>query len=243
MSNSSREIWSDDELKAALDAYLYMLQMQLAGIPFSANQISDMLLSGPLSRKNSASIRYRMRNISAVVVSKNLPPLSMFSPAEQVGRNVWAKLEAFLTSRKDTLKSVSDLQSGAQKTTTSREVSRSLDELKRRLSELEALRPIGIGHNNPPGEFEFSSEEVRVVIQAIDGVANETDLNDARDDRVKHLSEVLISFGLKAAVWTGQRITDFAKASAIAAGSGFGLHLSGLGKQILSTLDILFKFF
>ncbi|TRW95225.1 hypothetical protein FNJ84_17195 [Paracoccus sp. M683] len=242
MNDRSQALWTDEELQAALDAYLYMLQMELSDVPFSAAQLTNALLSGPLSRRNSASIRYRMRNISAVAASNGLPTLSAFSPAEQVGRNVRAKLEKLLMSREDALASIRKLQSDAENTT-SLEVLRALEELKNRLSELEASRPIGIGHNNPPGDFEFSSDEVRTVSKSVEEIAKEVALGESEGERVSQLSKVISSFGLKAAVWAGQRITDFSKASAIAAGSGFGLHLSGLGEQVLSTLRLLFQLF
>lgn len=243
MNEKKQALWTDEELQAALDAYLYMLQMELSDIPFSASQLSKALLSGPLGRRNSASIRYRMRNISAVAASNGLPTLSAFSPAEQVGRNVRAKLEKFLMSRDEALVSIRKLQSDAKLTTTNQEVLRALVELKNRLSELEASRPIGIGHNNPPGDFEFSSDEVHAVSKSVEEITNVVALDESESDRVSQLSKVVSSFGIKAAVWAGQRMTDFSKASAIAAGSGFGLHLSGLGEQVLSTLRLLFQLF
>lgn len=243
MKKNIRSLWSDDELQAALDAYLYMLQMELSSIPFSAAQQSNVLLTGPLSARNSASIRYRMRNISAIIASKHLPTLSSFSPAEQVGRNVRAKLEALLATREETLAGIRGLQTHVRQNATNHDILRALEQLKDRLSGLEAARPVGIGHNNPPGELEFSSEEVRSASSAVEAIALEVSSERPERERLIILAEFLSSFGLKASVWTGQRVTDFAKASAITAGSGFGLHLSGLGEQILSTLRLVFHMF
>ncbi|MCY4239509.1 MAG: hypothetical protein OXC93_14385, partial [Rhodospirillaceae bacterium] len=241
MNKKRKILWTDEELQAALDAYLYMLKIELSDIHFSVTQLFNALLSGPLTRRSSASIRYRMRNISSVVASKGLPTLSAFSPAENVGQKVREKLEKFLMSRDEALESIRKLQVDARQTTTNQEVLRALEELKGRLSELDASRPIGIGHNNPPGDFEFSAEEVRTVLRSVEEIANEITLEKSERDRVKKLSKVVSSFGLKVAVWTGQRITDFTKASAITAGSGFILHLSGLDEQVLSTLRLLFQ--
>ena len=243
MNKKRSPLWSDDELKAALDAYLYMLQMELSFIPFSATQQSDTLISGPLNGRNSASIRYRMRNISAVIASNNLPTLSAFSPAERVGRNVRAKLESLLAARKETLATIRSLQTDAGQSATKEAVVRALEELKGQLSKLEAARPVGIGHNKPPGELELSSEEVRSASGAIEAIVSEVSSETSERENVIKLSKVLSSLGLKASVWAGQRITDFVRASAIAAGSGFGLHLSGLGEQILSTLRLVFNLF
>ena len=58
------DIWSDDELRASVDAYLYMLRLEVSSIPYSPAEYSKFLQSGPLRDRNDASIRYRMRNIS-----------------------------------------------------------------------------------------------------------------------------------------------------------------------------------
>ena len=50
------------------------------------------------------------------------------------------------------------------------------------------------------------------------------------------------SFGLKLAIWTGQRVTDFAKAGAVAAGTGFGVWLTGLGDHIIEVLHMIARF-
>lgn len=85
---AAREPWSDEELSAALDAYLYMLQLQLSSIPFSAERHSETLLSGPLHQRSRASVRYRMRNISAVAQDRGVPTVAAFSSAMQLGRGV-----------------------------------------------------------------------------------------------------------------------------------------------------------
>jgi hypothetical protein len=63
----SNVLWTDAELESAVDAYVFMLQAQRAGLPNPKDVSTQLLLSGPLSIRNDASLRYRMRNISAVV--------------------------------------------------------------------------------------------------------------------------------------------------------------------------------
>lgn len=235
------ELWSDGELKAALDAYLYMLQLELSSIPFSATEYSEALLCGLLHKRNEASIRYRMRNISHVVSERGLPTLSAFSSAPQVGRNVIRRINELLDARADTIHAIRQLGSRNASDVGLPDVLRSLLELKNRISALEVGFPVGIGHNNPPDSIDFSGEEVTDVATAIDSIGKE--IADGQPDPkvVRTLSQQVSAFGLKVWVWSGQRLTDFAKAGAVAAGTGFGLSISGLGEQIVNTLRSLFQ--
>jgi hypothetical protein len=101
MANILRnEIWSIDELRAAVDAYLYMLRLEASSIPFSSTAYSRFLLTGPLRDRNEASIRYRMRNISQVMEERGAPVLRSFSPAPQVGKNVKKTINQLLDERR-----------------------------------------------------------------------------------------------------------------------------------------------
>ena len=55
--------WSDSELRTSIDAYLYMLQLETAAVPFSVVEQERLLISGPLSARNEVSVRYRLRNM------------------------------------------------------------------------------------------------------------------------------------------------------------------------------------
>lgn len=235
--------WNDEELRAALDAYLYMLQLELSSVPFSAEKYSQLLRSGPLEERSPASVRYRMRNISAVVAGQNLPVIVAFSPAEQVGRNVRAKIEQMLDDRKETLESIKRLNSFSPSPASVEDVLRNLDDLKTRLSKMEEEKPVGIGHNNPPGDFEYPFEEIRSANDAVDAIKVEIISGKPDLNRVSTLSQILSSLALKALTWTGQRITDFSKAAAVTAGSGFGVYASGLSEHVLAALRALFQLF
>lgn len=239
--SSKAERWNDGELRVALDAYLYMLQLELSSVPFSAAEQSEVLLSGPLHKRNSASVRYRMRNISHVLGERGLPTLDAFSAAPQVGRNVTARLNALLDARSDTLSAIRHLNDGVTGSTGLSDVLQSLSELKERVRAIEGARKVGIGHNNPPDNIDLSVEEISEVEAAIDGISREVANGQHDPETVRTLSQRISAFGLKVTVWSGQRLSDFARAGAIAAGSGFGLSLSGLGEQIISTLRNLFQ--
>lgn len=59
--------WTDEELRGAVDGYLWMLGEQEAGRPYSKSEVRRGLLEGVLSSRTKPSVEFRMRNISAVL--------------------------------------------------------------------------------------------------------------------------------------------------------------------------------
>jgi hypothetical protein len=98
VAKSSKILWTDNELVSAVEFYLFMLQAQRAGLAYPKDTGTKLLLSGPLNTRNDASLRYRMRNISAVISEMGGPVLAEYSPAQQVGVNVRMRLRASLLS-------------------------------------------------------------------------------------------------------------------------------------------------
>lgn len=234
------EIWSLDELRAAVDAYLYMLRLEASSIPFSSTAYSRFLLTGPLRDRNEASIRYRMRNISQVMEERGAPVLRSFSPAPQVGKNVKKTINQLLDERRISVVDKRAADGGEPIELSS--VLASLSELKNMLVSLSPEHTLGFGHNNPPGIFAITAEDIMDANNAV--AALESELPTASPDRrrISELTDRLGRFGLKLALWTGERITDFAKAGAVAAGTGFGVWLTGLSDKIVEALHMIFKF-
>lgn len=89
--------WTDDELKAAVEAYLTMLDQQEAGQLYSKARVRHALLEGMLSSRSGPSIEYRMRNISAVLELHGRAILAGYLPAVNVGENaaqrIWTIIE------------------------------------------------------------------------------------------------------------------------------------------------------
>ncbi len=111
------------------------------------------------------------------------------------------------------------------------------------ISELqEKSRTVGIGHNNPPETLEFDVKELSEAYAAITAIESELAKNAADKKRIESESGKIAKLGMKIAIWSGERFTDFAKAGAVAAGTGFGLTLSILGGQIIDTLSALFGY-
>lgn len=90
------ELWSDDELRAAIGAYRQMADEEQAGRPYSKSEIRDQLLSGPLKIRSKGSFEYRMANISAVLDEAGKPWLDGYKPARNVGANVKARMAPLL---------------------------------------------------------------------------------------------------------------------------------------------------
>ena len=93
---SSRQDWSEEELIAAVDAYLDMLRSQSLGQPFSKAEYRRRLMEGPLSARNDASIEFRMQNISAAMSELCLPTVKGYLPARHVGNNVKDKIKKLI---------------------------------------------------------------------------------------------------------------------------------------------------
>lgn len=88
--------WTDDELTAAVKAYVGMLRDQVAGKPFNKKAINRTLREGPLSARTSSSVELRMQNISAVMAELGRPRVVGYLPATGVGSNVRERIIAIL---------------------------------------------------------------------------------------------------------------------------------------------------
>ena len=88
--------WDEEELKAAVDAYLHMLSQEHAGEPYSKEANRRELRNGALRNRSDQSIEYRMRNISAVLSVHGRKTLKGYLPAPNVGAAVSEKLWALL---------------------------------------------------------------------------------------------------------------------------------------------------
>lgn len=85
--------WTDDELKAALRAYLGVLAWEQGGETFSPTQVHRSLTSGPLAGRNEGSISRRMSNISSVMITAGEPSVARYKPSfDHVGANVSATI-------------------------------------------------------------------------------------------------------------------------------------------------------
>ena len=101
MANQYNREWSDEELAAAVDAYLEMLRHQKDGRPYNKAEINRSLREpgSPLQGRTKASIEYRMQNISAVLADEKLPIVEGYAPAANVGENIRTRILSLLKKR------------------------------------------------------------------------------------------------------------------------------------------------
>lgn len=88
-------IWSRDEYKASVDAYLAMLVDELAGRPSSKRAVRLALLN-KLNGRTAASSEKRMQNISAALVERKLPFILGYKPLANYADDLDAVLDEAL---------------------------------------------------------------------------------------------------------------------------------------------------
>jgi 5-methylcytosine-specific restriction protein A len=80
-------IWTIDELRTTVIAYIEMLNLELEGTKYNKAKYNEKIRSAGVNRSRG-SIEYRMRNISAVFESIGLPIIQGYLPAKNVGEKV-----------------------------------------------------------------------------------------------------------------------------------------------------------
>jgi len=240
---SSNTLWTDAELADAVDTYVFLLRAQSVSLPFRTEVAAGALLNEGLPARNDASLRYRFRNISAVVRDLGGPLLAGYSPAEQVCAGVRQRIKALLLANPDFPK----LLGGTQARGTDSDLPRpdgqqaalgALARLRQSLDEVEH-ELLGIGHNNPPepmfadGQRRGAFDDVRRNI-----VALESEMERSAPDRavVTAHSLGLVQFGVRMAAWAGQRTTKFTDVALAALAPALVLKVTGLLPVLLEAL-------
>lgn len=231
-------VWTDSELAIAIDAYLYLLQLELSGVSWSQKDLADFLQDEALLQRNEASIRYRMRNISHVLVTRNLPRLKPYSGASQVGSGVELRISGLLDERSDVLAAIQkNFETKISQTDDQIQTLEKLDQLYEKLSEYDSDGLVGIGHNNPPSSLSLEESDIASAKRQIIEIKEQIQSAEPDQFQIEKSKSSLAKFGLKLAIWVGQRVTDFSKAAAIAAGTGFGVWSVGLAPKVVEVLQ------
>ena len=76
-------LWTDEELKKAVQAYLRMLNCERNGTPYVKAEINREL-QGKINR-NRGSIEKRFQNISSILADHNLPYIKGYLPLNNIG--------------------------------------------------------------------------------------------------------------------------------------------------------------
>ncbi len=244
---STREVWTDAELASAVEAYVFMLRMERAGLPYRKEAARDVLLDGPLENRNDAAIRYRMRNISAVITELGGPVLPAYTPAEQVGVNVRLRVRSLLEENPGFRDIVSVIPTPevliSSPDLRREEALAHLSELRSQIALLERLF-LGVGHNGPPEPLTMEAParhhfaQARADIAALEAEVQK-DLPDKKD--VKSRLDRLLDFGLRASIWLGQRVTKFIDKSLEVAVPIVVAQASGLLPVLIETIQAVTK--
>jgi hypothetical protein len=214
-TQTAGRLWTDTELAVSVDAYVFLLGLHHAGLSYPRSRAEVLLLEGPLSNRNDVALRYRMRNISAVVAELGGPTLPEYSPAEQVGTKVRARLRDILTEHPQFQRILTDSKKGQDfvRHYTRADALDRLEILRARLLEIEEeVVGIGIGHNRPPEPIamtEIGRVQFDQAREAIQWLKDEIQFVAPNHERVPTASSRLAEFGLKLALWAGERATKF----------------------------------
>lgn len=80
--------WSVSEIRAAVDAYLKMLALELNGKKFVKTEENLALRQTALPTRTKGSVEFRMQNISTVLMNMDRDFIKGYKPARNVGSNV-----------------------------------------------------------------------------------------------------------------------------------------------------------
>lgn len=233
--------WSDDELRRSIEVYVLLLRFQLLSQDDRVEPVAQAMLSDVLALRNDAAIRYRMRNISAVVQELGAPFLSDFSPAESVGRHVRGKIRAMLLEDEGFVRMLrpngdGDADAKAKALYAVRILRNHIEDLERQL----AWR----GHNGPPDQKDCSPERIQLR-SALDDIGSiERELEKSSPDKAVVKSQVTRILGLFTvfAGWVGARTTKFVDAALVASAPIVVAKVTGILPALVNAVEAVFKF-
>lgn len=104
LSIDEEGLWTEDELRVAVEAYLDMLRLENGGIEYSKAEYNRRLRSGPLSARSESAVEYRMQNISSVLAGMGRSRIDGYRPAANVGPANEARLRALIASVEASIK-------------------------------------------------------------------------------------------------------------------------------------------
>lgn len=213
--------WTDDELRRSVEAYVLLLRLQIQGADTRWEPLAQALLGQSLAQRNNAAIRYRMRNISAVVQELGGTVLADFSPAESVGTIVRPKIRAMLLENAEFARMLnpvdsSELNAASDARAALRILRGHIEDLEREL----AWR----GHNGPPNQVDGNVEldQLREAIDDIDVIDAELQQPNPDTQIVKSRTNKLLMLVSKLGKWLSARTTKFVDATLSAAGTVLG---------------------
>ncbi|MGV1957778.1 hypothetical protein ACQZ5G_14815 [Agrobacterium sp. 22-214-1] len=247
---AQNKLWTDDELFTAVDSYIFLLRAERAGVTISDAKTARSLLSGILGNRNDTSVLYRMRNISEVVRELGVSPLGIYPPAENVGKNVAERIKKFLHAHSDFRLILEDTKADQSREGKPPSIARAdvltrLTFLHSYISDLER-ELLGIGHNGPPGALtsdgpsRLDFDMARSAIEALKlQISEEKSFEKAPNPHI----ETLMKFGLKVALWVGERATKFSDVTLKLLAPIVVAKATGLAPVLYDAVSAATKFF
>lgn len=225
MAKKYNNPWTDDELKIAVDYYLYLLRFQENGTDVDRKPVNSYILENLLINRNEAALRYRMRNISFVFEQISWPTLSYYSPAPQVGANVIIRIKEILFDIPEefvaSIHRVSIHDKGhslpPNHSESNSDLILSIEELQENLEEF-SFKHIQKGGNYSQEEIDDNKQiqsEFDVIQQQLSSFLNNVKNGEDDSKEKKKTSEFLLMFGHKLWVWSLQRFTKFVDAVSV----------------------------
>lgn len=239
-TESANMPWTDDELRQSVEVYVLLLRLQLHGADDRSEPFARALLSGALAQRNDAAIRYRMRNISAVVQELGVPILNDFSPAESVGRLVRPKIKAMLLEDIDFARilkpgAIGDAGATSNARTALRILREHIEDLEREFS--------WRGHNGPPDQEDHSVErdQLRNALNDIGVIERELEKSSPDKELVKSRTAKLLGLAVTFGKWLSERTTKFVDAALVAAAPVAVAKVTGLLPTLVNAVEAVSK--
>jgi hypothetical protein len=233
-------LWTDRELFAAVEAYVFLLRAERAGIPTGSAANARSLLSGIFSERNDTSILYRMRNVSAVVQGLGGPILDIYPPAVNVGANVHRKIEDILLKNPnfEAIRAEGNRNESSALALPPENPLPFLAALRKHIDDLER-EILGVGHNEPPTTLTtdgLTREDFRQARRDIDDLEKNVSEGLKHDLETSAAVKGLMKFGLKVALWVGERITKFVDVTLALAAPVVVLKATGLAPVLFDAI-------
>jgi hypothetical protein len=233
---SANTPWTDDELRQSVEVYVILLRLQLSGGDGRSESVAQALLSGPLALRNDAAIRYRLRNISAVVQEMDGPMLKGFSPAESVGKLVRLRIRAMLLNDPDFARLLAPTPHAGDDGRG--DALKALAILRRQIEELEADLTWR-RHNGPPEQEDVGIEraDLQDGREAVTSMEAELAKLEPDPEAVKAGISRILGLALKLTKWIGERTTKFVDAVLVAGAPVAVAKVTGLLPAIISAVE------
>ena len=92
-SPKAGDLWNANEIDAAVDSWIKMLEYQQSGEPFVKAQIIRQLRSEVLNARSKSSVERRFQNISAVAMALDIEWIRGLPPLSNVGSTNWERIQ------------------------------------------------------------------------------------------------------------------------------------------------------